>query len=406
MTLNVAFSAPVDIGNRALQRVGSPRMVAFADNTKEAAEVSFVYDKLRQSELERNQWRFAIRITALRPYTPDMKLLAFQNWSNATAYKFMDIVVSTVDTNIYICSVGNTNNEPSVSPSFWTRYFGPDIATQFITNWLNSVTYNPGDQTVSPLGAGFVCKVANSGNNPDTDGGVHWTADPTVTSIQFNSTQNAYTAANAFGQVTSFYAGELTRIGATTYVSLANNNTDIPIFATTTKWMVLSALPTQSAYQFVYPIGAGPFSDASTKSVYRLPVGYLMVATQDPKTGQGQYLGAPDGAAFEDWNFQDRYFTSWGSGIGSNNGTTSGGGVIAFRFVADVTDVTLMTPMFCEGLACRIAEEVCEELTQSDEKLKNITGLYDKFMGDARTRNLIEIGPIYPPEDAYITARY
>lgn len=405
MPQNVAFSAPVDIGNRALQRVGSPRMLSFSDNTKEASEVFFVYDKLRQAELQRNIWRFAIRVAALRPYTPDMKLLSFSLYNGATAYSFMDIIVSAVDGNIYICQVANTGHEPSASPTYWVRYFGPDIATQFITSWILAFTYAKGDQVVGSDGAGYVALSATTGNNPTTDGGVHWALDSTITGIQFNSTQNAYTAANSYGQINSFYAGELTRVGAVTYVSLANNNTDIPVWSGTTKWMALTALPTQSPYQFVYPIGAGPFSDASTKNVYRLPVGYLKEAPQDPKSGQAQFLGAPDGSQFEDWNFQDRYFTSWGTGLGANGQFTTQG-VIAFRFVADVTDVTLMTSMFCEGLACRIGEEVCEVLTQSTDKIKICQALYKQFMGDARTMNLIEIGPIYPPEDSYITCRY
>ena len=61
--------------------------------------------------------------------------------------------------------------------------------------------------------------------------------------------------------------------------------------------------------------------------------------------------------------------------------------------------------MFCEGLSCRIALEVCEKLTQSSEKLKGIDGEYKVFMGDARDTNGIEQGSVEPPLDDYIATR-
>ncbi len=64
-----------------------------------------------------------------------------------------------------------------------------------------------------------------------------------------------------------------------------------------------------------------------------------------------------------------------------------------------------MDPMFCEGLSCRIAIEVCEPLTQSTSKLAGITAEYKQFMGDARQVNGIEVGPVEPTEDEFITCR-
>ena len=75
------------------------------------------------------------------------------------------------------------------------------------------------------------------------------------------------------------------------------------------------------------------------------------------------------------------------------------------RFVADTIDVTTFDDMFCEGLAARIAESVCQILTQSDAKLRTIAGEYQKFMGEARTVNAIETGPVEPPIDDFISCR-
>ena len=48
--------------------------------------------------------------------------------------------------------------------------------------------------------------------------------------------------------------------------------------------------------------------------------------------------------------------------------------------------------MFCEGLAARIALEVCEPLTQSTAKLGAIAKVYQEWIDQARTVNAIEQG--------------
>ena len=128
-------------------------------------------------------------------------------------------------------------------------------------------------------------------------------------------------------------------------------------------------------------------------NVFHLPGNFLKIAPQGPKAGANPYLGAPTGLAYTDWNLEGNLMVSQEIQP------------IIFRFVADVTKVRNMDDMFCEGLACRIAAEVCEPLTQSSAKLTTIAGVYAKFMGDARTTNAIEIGSEEPPEDDLITCR-
>jgi hypothetical protein len=71
-----------------------------------------------------------------------------------------------------------------------------------------------------------------------------------------------------------------------------------------------------------------------------------------------------------------------------------------------MSDVRRMDPMFCEGLAARIALNVCEPLTQSTEKVGFIAKEYQKFIDEARARNAIEVGSSEPPIDDYLVARY
>jgi hypothetical protein len=67
--------------------------------------------------------------------------------------------------------------------------------------------------------------------------------------------------------------------------------------------------------------------------------------------------------------------------------------VIVLRFAADIQDVTLMDPMFCEGLGARIGLEICEPLTQSDSKLSTISQIYKTFMSEARASTESKSGP-------------
>ena len=84
---------------------------------------------------------------------------------------------------------------------------------------------------------------------------------------------------------------------------------------------------------------------------------------------------------------------------------SSNTGPVYLRFGADIADVTLMNPMFCEGLGCRVGIEICEALTQSTERLNAIEAQYRLFMTEARLTNGIEIGTEESPLDDWIACR-
>jgi hypothetical protein len=76
------------------------------------------------------------------------------------------------------------------------------------------------------------------------------------------------------------------------------------------------------------------------------------------------------------------------------------------RYIKDVTDPNEMDALFREALACRIALEICEELTQSTQKLQNIDQLYKDCIRKAKRTNAIEAPAQQPPEDPWVTVRY
>lgn len=179
---------------------------------------------------------------------------------------------------------------------------------------------------------------------------------------------------------TSYYSGELVSSGLSVYCSLLNNNDTTP---PSSSWLDVGLIAdVTEPLNILYPIGAGPASQSGTLNLYRLPSFYMRKAP----------LG---GDQYPSWRLEGEYILDHGSS----------GGVIIFRFVTDMTKVDRFDTMFIEGLAARIAFEICEEVTQSTDKQRACGAAYKTFMGEARTVNSIETGPDEPPEDDYIKCR-
>lgn len=75
------------------------------------------------------------------------------------------------------------------------------------------------------------------------------------------------------------------------------------------------------------------------------------------------------------------------------------------RYIARITDCNLMVVTFREALSCRMAVEMVEELTQSNEKKKEIEADYLQIMREARRTNALQNQAAEPPIDRYITQR-
>ncbi len=146
------------------------------------------------------------------------------------------------------------------------------------------------------------------------------------------------------------------------------------------KWRIIPN-PVLTNFNLTNPVGVGPTIQTQTRNLYRLPANYLREAPQDPKAGSSNFLGAPSGLAYNDWEYEGNFLVSRESRP------------IVYRFVADISFVPDMDDMFCEGLGCRIAYETCERITQSTEKKGAALQAYTHFMSEARTVNGIETGP-------------
>lgn len=412
----MGFTTALDVANRALQHCGTRRIASFSDPTSQATELAFCYDKLRDAEIRRNQWRFATRRVILRPVDVSTLLWTPPVFSAGSSYAAGAVVnyTPTGAVGSYLWEVEaatSATTTPDVS-TLWHRYFGPLAVDLWIlqstvispsapqapqqplpssyysgeivivpTTWAIGTTY-PINQVVNYNGTFYVSLVgSNVGNEPDVT--------PADWAQYVGTGSSTYARTSTQTPLPLVYGA-----GATFYRSLISNNFDNPTSATGT-WLLLGG--TTEPLTILYPIGAGPQYDTTTKNVYRLPNGYLRQAAENPKEGIDPYLGAP-GAPFElDWVFEGDYIVSRYNGP------------IMLRFVADVIDVYDMDPMFCEGLAARIATEIAPS-TVDPEKLSitlaNVRAHYKGEMRSARLANCLEIGFDTPPRDEWLAVRF
>lgn len=84
---------------------------------------------------------------------------------------------------------------------------------------------------------------------------------------------------------------------------------------------------------------------------------------------------------------------------------TSQASPINLRCVMNITDTTLMDPLFQEALAADMASEMCEALTQSNTKKQSALADLKTALDEAKKANAIEQVAQVPFEDTWITAR-
>lgn len=418
------FLDSLDIGNRAAQHCGVERIASVDEDSKTNTEIAFAYDTLREPELRRNTWRFAIKKAVLRPIDTDTLLLDPREWDATVLYLFGALVKDANGTIWQSTVTSNRANDPATTTA-WEQYFGP-LA---INAYDSTLAYHAGEVVYKAESAGsFVIFLSLQNSNEDEpstatayDATVTYGKDATVSYagsqwrslIPLNLGTTPAVAPGTY-DATAIYAIGNQAVGPDGYIytSLQNSNigklpsanatwwmntgtaaawaNDPLIYPSSTKWLPLYA--TMLPLNLLYPIGTGPFTQQGTRNVFRLPSGWLKKAPRDPKAGSHSIRGAPSGLEYEDWLFEGDYIISDDP-------------IIIHRFVGNVQDVRRMDAMFCEGLACRIAMGVVQSLTQSTAKMADIRAEYKVFMTEARLVNGIEIGSEEPPEDDYITCR-
>jgi hypothetical protein len=386
--------------------------------------------------------------TAWEPYYGPMTVTLYDGTGDTT-YSVGEVVYTAPGDgtyNVYISLTNGNALDPSL-PDQWsatTTYFQNQVV-QVFPAWASGTTYSTGQGVQYTDGNWYASLVAgNVGNippatsskwalmpvevltslvpgdgsqtSPTTSPIVEWvntTAYGLGSFVLFNGNQYVSLAASNTGNLPSAGAPWWAQITlGTLYMSLVDLNIGNAPASSPTKWTTTftqgggnsqwvqiggAAAPGGVALaqlNIIYPAGAGPASQSTTRNVYQLPNGYLRTAPRDPKGGAVGYLGVPANIWLDDWVYEKNYIV------------TSDSSPIMVRFVADVADVSTMDDMFCEGLALTIALEVVEALTQSTAKKTMIAQEYKVRMGEARTVNAIEIGYEEPPLDEWLQVRW
>lgn len=162
-----AFAKPEDIANRAIQICRGKRFNAFTDFTPAATETGFVYEKLREAELRRRVWRFAVRRAVLRVTDTSTVIWTPPAYASGTTYPLGAVVTSGGEwwQSKVASNVGNT----PASGASWQRYFGPDSMEPFVAS---AISFHAGELTLS----GGVVYLSLIDSNTDTPPTANWLA--------------------------------------------------------------------------------------------------------------------------------------------------------------------------------------------------------------------------------------
>lgn len=432
----ISFQTAVDIANRGLQHCGAKRIgtAGFNEISVGASECAFCYDKLRQAELQRNIWTFAIKRATLRAIDSNTMLLTPSLWAPGTTYS-RGSIVADINNNPWISKIQNNLGNDPLLTNYWEPYFGPMAVPLYDTT--GKTAYYAGELVYTTPGDGtyrvYQSLISSNSDVPGT--ATLWAATTTYFKSQvvtFNNvayqslidvnTNNEPDLSPAAWVSSTTYSSTQRVCGSDGYIyqSLVNGNinnnpvADNGIHWTNTgvlcpwttsfvggtgslNWLEIGGNEFTSGValttlNIVYPVGTGPSTQAETRNVYHLPSSFLRPAPQRKQATT--WLGGPSGILYDDWTYENNLLVS--ADIGP----------ILLRFVADITDVRRMHPLFCEGLAARIGLEVCEKVTQSTAKVGTIAKIYQQWISDARQVDAIEQGYIDPPDDDYLTVRY
>lgn len=75
------------------------------------------------------------------------------------------------------------------------------------------------------------------------------------------------------------------------------------------------------------------------------------------------------------------------------------------RYVSRVEDPNKMDSLFREVLACKLAMEMCEELTQSSQKMQLLMEQHKELLKEARRNNAFERRSETPKQGSWLTVR-
>lgn len=124
-----------------------------------------------------------------------------------------------------------------------------------------------------------------------------------------------------------------------------------------------------------------------------------------PTFGKSNYFQLPSDclrilAPDPEYNFNDLDWQIEGRKIATNDTAP-----LNLRYIYDVDDVNEMDVLLRETISAKLAEALCEEITQSNQKKADAQSAYKEAVAEAKRANAIERVAAQPPEDVWVTAR-
>lgn len=164
------FTTPYDIANRACQHLGCTRISTFADDSVQATELGFAYDKIRRRELRRNVWTCSVRRAVLRPVSTTSMTFVPASWLIGTTYPIGQLVSFTDSngTRVWQSIVsGNLGNTPADTSAVWSLYFGPQNYELYPTV-LGVTAFDAGEVLYTDSTHAYLSLVGNNSDVPPT----------------------------------------------------------------------------------------------------------------------------------------------------------------------------------------------------------------------------------------------
>lgn len=78
---------------------------------------------------------------------------------------------------------------------------------------------------------------------------------------------------------------------------------------------------------------------------------------------------------------------------------------LPLEYTKRITDTSVWDANFVEAFACKLAEEICVEITQSDAKKESLRRDYKRAIREAVLANAIELPPQGMADDSFVLAR-
>lgn len=147
---------------------------------------------------------------------------------------------------------------------------------------------------------------------------------------------------------------------------------------------------------------APPFGRANQ---YPLPSDFVRLLPPDPGSNLFSYgdgtpliFSSTSASPDRDWQIEN-------DGNGNKVIVTNTGAPLFIRYVFDLQDPNQMDDLLRDALAARIALEIVEELTQSNEKKDFAMTFYKDVIAEAKQTNAVERVPSVPVLDPWLAAR-